>query len=584
MPGLEDQVAQALREGTAHEAAARVFIDVLGWEPDQRAIATDGATRVVVGLGQPGEIGVRGREGVVELSWHEKGTVRRIVVERDAPSAFALSRLTSLKRGSPVSPAFEVRSLSSGFMGAYTEVFDRHLPQVVSGTRKKYDEETARSVLHRLLLRVLLVAFLQSNGWLVFRGRRDYLQSLYKDWVLAPAGRLFHQRLALFFQALDEPREEARSLLEPQIGSVPFVGGGLFSAEQYEKEGLSVFPDALYADLLAREGLVSRFSFAAMESAPDEEFVAVTPEVLGAVMGSVLLRESAPTESTADHRRAVRRLVAAQLGGLQPVGDRSEWLDGLRGLHVFDGECKTGTYLVAALEELTDLRVAAEGGERGKVKRLVAQDNLRGLERDEPSVQVARIRLALAVLSSDASPRPLPDLRTVVRQGGTLVAPRPLPPEGPQVEYKAAFEWDVRRGQRSGDLRFGCLRTVAAFLNSEGGTLYIGVDDRGVPVGLDDDFALIEDASPCDVFEGRFREFLKNSLDPMPLNAVALDFQEMEGKVVCLVRVSAGGGVTYLTHKDANGQRVESVFVRDGNRTIELRGRDRDAFILARRL
>jgi len=108
------------------------------------------------------------------------------------------------------------------------------------------------------------------------------------------------------------------------------------------------------------------------------------------------------------------------------------------------------------------------------------------------------------------------------------------------------------------------------------------VDDDGVPLGIEDDLALIQDASPFDVFEGRFREFLKNSLDPLPLNNVTLAFQEVEGVRVCAVTVSPGSAVTYLTHKDASGQAQESVYVRDGNRTIELRGRDRDLFVLSR--
>ena len=131
-------------------------------------------------------------------------------------------------------------------------------------------------------------------------------------------------------------------------------------------------------------------------------------------------------------------------------------------------------------------------------------------------------------------------------------------------------------------MRFGSLRTVAALLNSEGGTLYIGVDDGGVPLGIEDDLALIPDVSPLDVFEGRFREFLKNSLDPLPLNNVTLVFQEIEGVTVCAVSVSPSPVVTYLTHKDVNGQTQESVYVRDGNRTIELKGRDRDLFVLSR--
>ncbi len=484
------------------------------------------------------------------------------------------------------------QATASEFLHEYRGLFDKYKGSIHTGTDRPLSAAASQVVLNRFLTRVLLVAFLQTKGWLAFHGRRDYLQALYEDWVADPGAHLFHQRLALvFYNALDEARPEARRMLEAQIGDVPFIGGGLFSPEQYEREyetgrGVAVLPDGLFDDLFSAGGLLSRYEFSAAEGREG----CVTPEAMCAVLAAFLGRREVPVyENTATHRKAVRRLIAAQLGApaslelpKSPSG-LAEWKEGLRGLHVFDGECGSGTYLVAALEELTDLAVRLEGGDRGVIKRRVAMENLRGLDRDELAVQVAQFRLALALVSGDEAPHALPDLRQIVKKGGALAATRTLPPEGAQVEFKASFEWDPRRGQKSPEMRFGSLRTVAAFLNSEGGVLYLGVDDSGAPVGLDGDMALIEDPSPCDVFENRFREFLKNSFDPLPLNAVAVTFEEMEGHIVCVVTVSATTGVTYLVHRDAGGQNVESVFVRDGNRTIELKGRDRDQFVLDRR-
>lgn len=476
-------------------------------------------------------------------------------------------------------------SVAAEFLSEYRALFERHRGSVATTSGRALPPSIAEVVLNRFLTRALLVAFLQSRGWLSFRGRRDYLQALYEDWSASPGAHLFQQRLALvFYSALDESRATARGVLEPQIGTVPFIGGGVFSPEMHEREfdsgrGVAVLPEAMFAELV---GLLSRFTFSLNEG--DED--AVTPEAMGAALAAFLGKGEVPVyENTESHRRAVRRLIAAQLGlnaSLKLPREKAELRERVRGLHVFDDECGSGTYLVAALEELTDVAVRIEGSERGQTKRRVAHENLRGLDKSELAVQVARFRLALALLAGDEEPRPLPDLRQIIKVGGALVSTKPFPPEGPTVEYKASFEWDPRRAQRSPEMRFGSLRTVAAFLNADGGTLYIGVDDDGVPLGIEDDLALIPDASPLDVFEGRFREFLKNSLDPLPLNGVTLAFPEVEGVTLCEVTVAPSNVVTYLRHKDANGQAQESVFVRDGNRTIELKGRDRDTFVLAR--
>jgi CheY-like chemotaxis protein len=45
------------------------------------------------------------------------------------------------------------------------------------------------------------------------------------------------------------------------------------------------------------------------------------------------------------------------------------------------------------------------------------------------------------------------------------------------VEFKSTLEWDVKENKKNSELIFSTLKSLAAFLNSEGGTLVIGVED-----------------------------------------------------------------------------------------------------------
>ncbi len=59
--------------------------------------------------------------------------------------------------------------------------------------------------------------------------------------------------------------------------------------------------------------------------------------------------------------------------------------------------------------------------------------------------------------------------------------------ESKTLEFKSTLQWDVHQKQKNKELHHPVLKTVAAFLNTEGGTLLIGVDDEGNVLGLNDD-------------------------------------------------------------------------------------------------
>lgn len=59
--------------------------------------------------------------------------------------------------------------------------------------------------------------------------------------------------------------------------------------------------------------------------------------------------------------------------------------------------------------------------------------------------------------------------------------------EDDQVEFKSTLRNNLHTGKHDKRMENACLKTIAAFINSEGGLLLVGVDDEGVPLGLEND-------------------------------------------------------------------------------------------------
>ena len=48
--------------------------------------------------------------------------------------------------------------------------------------------------------------------------------------------------------------------------------------------------------------------------------------------------------------------------------------------------------------------------------------------------------------------------------------------EGRKIEFKSSLRWDFRRNEVNKDLELVVIKALAAFLNTDGGNLYIGID------------------------------------------------------------------------------------------------------------
>jgi hypothetical protein len=136
--------------------------------------------------------------------------------------------------------------------------------------------------------------------------------------------------------------------------------------------------------------------------------------------------------------------------------------------------------------------------------------------------------------------------------------------ESATLEFKSTLRWDMIQNKVNKDLQFSVLKTIAAFLNSDGGTLVIGVDDNQNICGLEHDLATLSKPKP-DVFEQTLINLLIEHIGPEFGPLVKPRFENLEGHLICVVEVSPGGGPAYLS-----GPKGKEFYIRAGNTSRSL--------------
>ena len=65
--------------------------------------------------------------------------------------------------------------------------------------------------------------------------------------------------------------------------------------------------------------------------------------------------------------------------------------------------------------------------------------------------------------------------------------------EGKRIEFKQTFSKNIRTKQKDKEIEKSSLKNIVGFLNTEGGTLLIGVSDEGFVTGIENDFFITND-------------------------------------------------------------------------------------------
>ena len=110
--------------------------------------------------------------------------------------------------------------------------------------------------------------------------------------------------------------------------------------------------------------------------------------------------------------------------------------------------------------------------------------------------------------------------------------------ESERVEFKSTMRYNLRAGRPDKEIEREIARTICAFMNTEGGTLIIGVDDDGTVLGLDKDFSTLGRRKNEDGFHQAFVNITENLFNP-PLSPddYAASFEKCHDKLVYVVKV-----------------------------------------------
>ena len=137
--------------------------------------------------------------------------------------------------------------------------------------------------------------------------------------------------------------------------------------------------------------------------------------------------------------------------------------------------------------------------------------------------------------------------------------------ESETLEFKSSLRWDRREDRVNKVLEGVVVKTLAGFLNAGGGTLLIGIDDDGAPVGLAADCGTLK-KQDRDGFEQHLLALLVRDLGESASSSfLTVNFHEIDGQDICQVTVEPSDHAIYVEH-----QKEAIFYLRVGNGTREL--------------
>lgn len=388
--------------------------------------------------------------------------------------------------------------------GKWIEVTEGPTPVVLARCFNG-DRKAARDFCKKLLGRIVFLHFLQKKRWLgastkgYTDGSLNFILELFKT---SGANDAFYTTWLrdLFFSTLNQSRsEDMFKLPDGKAVKVPFLNGGLFDKDDLDRRTemltiqpeLFAHPDRRSADEPKERGFLdflAAYNFTVDESAPNDETLAVDPEMLGHIFENLLednkdkgtfytpkeivhymcresltqylinyLKRNATREVEPETEDHIRNLITE--GAWRKAGDHSgALLKALYDLRVCDPAIGSGAFpmgilyaIVHALEKLEDLSPdefsstwKMDGWDAAKVKMRIIQHSIYGVDIERGAVDIARLRFWLSIIVNEDVPHTLPNLDYKIVVGDSL-----LGKFSPGTDTKAEvceIDWQITGG------------------------------------------------------------------------------------------------------------------------------------------
>jgi len=121
--------------------------------------------------------------------------------------------------------------------------------------------------------------------------------------------------------------------------------------------------------------------------------------------------------------------------------------------------------------------------------------------------------------------------------------------ESKSVEFKETLSLDVKKGSKEKYIETSAIKTLAAFMNTSGGTLLIGVNDSGEVLGVDHEVDKFYKNSNDD-FLLKFKNLIKERIGAEAYNFIDYRLVRMGGKQVLYVACKESTHPIYVDSND----------------------------------
>ncbi|MEM6721932.1 MAG: ATP-binding protein [Bacteroidota bacterium] len=155
--------------------------------------------------------------------------------------------------------------------------------------------------------------------------------------------------------------------------------------------------------------------------------------------------------------------------------------------------------------------------------------------------------------------------------------------EGKTIEFKSTLHYDIVNDIEAKRLIFQSFKNIAAFLNSEGGTLLIGVADDRTILGLEAyEYPLLKDGDKEDLFQLQLDNLIRTHFGDAVHRIVSVAIVKIEGKSICEIRIKEKyTAPIFITKKEENKSKRKAFYIRRLSSAIELKDDEMEAYIKA---
>ncbi|RPJ27448.1 MAG: response regulator [Chloroflexi bacterium] len=186
---------------------------------------------------------------------------------------------------------------------------------------------------------------------------------------------------------------------------------------------------------------------------------------------------------------------------------------------------------IVILTGYADVKVVREALQPDQEGNIAAFGFLEKTELDQLNDYVARAMAHTMVNSSSST-------RNLIEQG-----------ENERVEFKSSICWDYKTRSADKSIKSAIAKAIVGFLNSKGGTLFIGVADNGTVTGIEKDLEILPKKNQ-DGFQLELTNIISLHIGVEYLSNIHSRFEIINNRTVCIVSIEKSPTPVFLKNDD----------------------------------